>query len=77
MKSNMLKGLDKQNIWALNFKYFLIHQFEHMFWVLEEPSQWDGSFEYPQHMFWLRNKKINFFVCSLNQRPGNNQETVL
>ena len=22
-----------------------------------EPSQWDGSFWYPQHMFWLRNKK--------------------
>ena len=20
----------------------------------------DGSFEFPQHMFWLRNKKINF-----------------
>ena len=20
----------------------------------------DGSFEYPQHMFWLRNKNINF-----------------
>ena len=20
----------------------------------KEPSQWDGSFEYPQHMFWLR-----------------------
>ena len=22
----------------------------------KELSQWDGSFEYPQHMFWLRNK---------------------
>ena len=26
----------------------------------KEPSHWDGSFEYPQHIFWLRNKKINF-----------------
>ena len=26
----------------------------------KEPSHRDGSFEYPQHMFWLRNKKINF-----------------
>ena len=26
----------------------------------KEPSHGDGSFEYPQHMFWLRNKKINF-----------------
>ena len=30
-----------------------------MLWVFkrtEEPSQRDGSFEYPQHMLWLRNK---------------------
>ena len=26
----------------------------------QELSQWDGSFEYPQHTFWLRSKKINF-----------------
>ena len=25
-----------------------------------EPSDWDGSFENPQHMFWLRNKKFFF-----------------
>ena len=25
----------------------------------KEPSHWDCSFEYPQHMFWLRNKKKN------------------
>ena len=31
----------------------------------KEPSR-DGSFEYPQHMFWLRNKKINFLVLTLN-----------
>ena len=26
----------------------------------KEPSQWDGSFEYPQFTFCLRDKKINF-----------------
>ena len=26
----------------------------------KEPSHQDGSFEYPQHMFWLRNNKNNF-----------------
>ena len=26
----------------------------------KEPSHRDGSFEYPQHMFWLKNKKMNF-----------------
>ena len=31
----------------------------------KEPSQWDGSFEYPQHMFCLRNKKINFQIWCL------------
>ena len=28
-----------------------------MFWVPKEPSDRDGSFEYPQHIFWLKNKK--------------------
>ena len=35
----------------------------------KEPSHRDGSFEYPQHMFWFRNKKINFQLCTLNWRP--------
>ena len=25
----------------------------------KEPSYCDGSYEYPQHMFWLRNKKVS------------------
>ena len=41
----------------------------------KEPSHWDGSFEYPQHMFWLRRTifwyalltkvliLLNFFMC--------------
>ena len=44
-----------------------------MFWVLKrtvsarrkEPSQRDGSFEYPQHIFWLRNKKIIFSLHTI------------
>ena len=31
----------------------------------KELSHWDDSFEYPQHMFWLRNKKTNFQLCPL------------
>ena len=27
----------------------------------KEPSHWEGSFQYPQHMFWLRNKENNFW----------------
>ena len=31
----------------------------------KEPSHGDGSFEYPQHMFWLRTKEIDFLImCS-------------
>ena len=26
----------------------------------KEPSRCNGSFEYPQHMFWLRNMKVIF-----------------
>ena len=35
----------------------------------KEPSHRDGSFEYPQHMFWLRNKKNNFQLRSLIWGP--------
>ena len=39
----------------------------------KEPSHQDSSFEYPQHMFWLRNKKNNFQLHILIWGP----ETVL
>ena len=35
----------------------------------KEPSHWDGSFEYPQHMFWLRNKKNNYLLRILIGGP--------
>ena len=31
----------------------------------KEPSHWDGSFEYPQHMFWMRNKVNSFPIRTL------------
>ena len=33
-----------------------------MFWCSKEPSRGDGSFEYPQHMFCLRNTKKIFSI---------------
>ena len=36
----------------------------------KEPSHPDCSFEYPQHMFWLRNKKNNFQLPTLIWGPG-------
>ena len=43
----------------------------------KEPSHWDGAFEHPKHMFWLRNKKNNFWLHSLNWRPGNMRWRIL
>ena len=37
-----------------------------MFWVLKEPSHRDFLYKYPQHIVWLRNKKNNFWVRTLN-----------
>ena len=37
----------------------------------KEPSNQDSSFEYPQHMFWLRNKKNNFQLRTLIWGPRN------
>ena len=33
-----------------------------LFGFSKEPSQWTNSFEYPQHIFQFRNKKINFWL---------------
>ena len=35
----------------------------------KKTSHRDDSFEYPQHMFWLRNKKNNFLLRTLIWGP--------
>ena len=40
-----------------------------MFGSSKEPTHRDGSLEYPQHMFWLRNKNNNFQLHTLIWRP--------
>ena len=40
----------------------------------KDPSHLDGSFEYPQHMFWMRNKENNFPICTHIWRPGANNK---
>ena len=47
---------------------FLLVSFYIFFGCSKEPSHLDGSFEYPQHMFWLRIKKSNFRLPILTQR---------
>ena len=41
-----------------------------MFWVLKKMSHREGSFGYPKHMFWLRNKKNNFQLPTLMWGPA-------
>ena len=50
-------GPVKQKFLAKNCDYFLTHQFKHVFC---------GTFEHPQYMFWLRNKKIIFCYTLLS-----------
>ena len=52
-------GLDEQKFLRKIVNIFLPISFN-MFWVLKRTVSLRGFFEYPQHMFWLRNKKINF-----------------
>ena len=39
----------------------------------KEPSHRDGSFEHPQHMFWLRNKKNSFQFHTLIWGPADGE----
>ena len=63
-------GLYEQKFWAKIVNIFLPISLNICFGCSKEPSHWGGSFQYPQHMFWLRNKKNYFLVCTLNQRPS-------
>ena len=42
--------------------FFLPINLNICFGCSKEPSHWDGSFEYQQHMLWLRNKKIHYWL---------------
>ena len=54
-------GLDEQIFFELEIvTIFLPISYNICFGCSKEPSHRDGSFDYPQHMIWLRNKKINF-----------------
>ena len=60
MNLNINQSKDKQKFSAYNLYYFLPIILNIGFGCSKEPSHLDGSFEYPQHIFWLRNKKIVF-----------------
>ena len=48
---------------------FLSIRLNKCFGCSKEPSHRDGSFEYQQHMFWLRNKRNIFSYALLSGGP--------
>ena len=54
-----------KNIQHKIINIFLLIIFSIYFGCSKEPSHWDGSFEYPQHILWLRSKKIIFLLHTL------------
>ena len=58
-------GLDQLKNLRKIVNIFLPIVFNVCFGCSKEPSHRDGSFEYQQHMFWLRNKKIIFLLRTL------------
>ena len=65
-----------QNNLRKNAIIFLSISLNMCFGCLKEPSHRDGSFEYPQHMFWLRNQKNNFQLRTLIRGPGSCSSTL-
>ena len=58
-------------IWPDKQKFVLLIRLNMCFGCSKEPFHRDGSFEYPQHLFWLRNKKNNFLLRSLISRTDH------
>ena len=52
--------------WSIKFLFFVLSISLNMCFGCSK----DLSFEHPQHMFWLRNKKNNFLLHTLFWRPG-------
>ena len=38
---------------------------QNMLWVLEEPSQWDDSFEHPKHMLKYEYENVHSFTLQI------------
>ena len=66
LTNNAHTGLDKQNSEHKSVNIFLPISLSICFGCSKEPSHSDSSFEYSKHMFWLREKIINFLVHTLN-----------
>ena len=78
-KSYLAMSISQVHIYRKNFQCkiengFLLISFNICFRCSKDPSHWDGSFEYPQHMFWMKNKKINIFWYELLTKGQQNSQ---
>ena len=60
---HLIRPPDKSVYWK---NIFLFSHPIHMLWVLKKPSQQDGSFEHPKHIFKLIGKEIIAILCLKN-----------
>ena len=68
---NLWHGKSAFGQFSKTFQYkiviiFLSNSLNMCFGCSKELSHWDGSFEYPRYMFWLRIKKIIFSYALLS-----------
>ena len=63
------KGPVKQTFERKIVIIFLPISLNMYFGCSKEPSHREGSFEYPQRMFWLRSRKNNFLLRTLIWGP--------
>ena len=63
--STFANDLKRKYFFSKNVHSYRVCSFKHLFWVLKRTIS-DCSFEYPQHMFYLRNKKFKFELHSLS-----------
>ena len=63
-------GPDKEIYLRKSLIIFLSNDLNVCFGCSNEPYEWDGSFEYQQHMFCMRNKENNFPIRTLIWRPA-------
>ena len=70
-------GPDKQHFFSIQLLLFSYPSAKTYFGCSKQLSQWDGLFEHPQHIFWLRNE--NIFLSSTHSylETSTNKLTLL
>ena len=73
---NYTHSPDKHHFWYKIVNIFISISFNICFGCSKEPSHREGSFEYPQHMFWLKFSFMHFYMedKSRHCKPSNRMQ---